>query len=306
MIQPQSQFPSSNTPPLEKKNSKLQLLMIIIGVVVLLFILIGVGYFLYIKNNPQSNPQTGQSYLSQPTGELINTSSSITINNSVIWKAYVNTKYRYVINYPGSYTVNRKNCFDCLDLAEKNLVVFIPTNNTDNAELMISASEFKNQSETDEQHLNSVIQNLISISNGASESSSIKKETINGVNALVVTKVTNKIKRIFLVQNGRSIEIVISRPSSILEEMISSFRFLDQQFLLSSESVPKEVTWSKAIDILNEGKVQSGVLGRNGSILLHLKDTSEITTTEPNGKDILEEIKKCGDLCKHVGLLMPD
>ena len=60
------------------------------------------------------------------------------------------------------------------------------------------------------------------------------------------------------------------------------------------------VSWDEAVRILNGGQVVSASQTHNLDVWFLLKDGRQIKAKEPAIDDILDEITKCGDLCKGI------
>jgi hypothetical protein len=64
----------------------------------------------------------------------------------------------------------------------------------------------------------------------------------------------------------------------------------------------EEVPWNQAIEILNSGQVESVLQLHSLEVSFVLKNGCRIRTIEPRIDDILEEVRKCGELCAMIPL----
>ena len=65
-------------------------------------------------------------------------------------------------------------------------------------------------------------------------------------------------------------------------------------------STRKPISWEQAIDSLNSGDVVSVSQRHNLTVRLDMKDGFSIKTVEPHIDAIVQEIKKCGPVCKEI------
>lgn len=62
----------------------------------------------------------------------------------------------------------------------------------------------------------------------------------------------------------------------------------------------EDVPWDQAIEILDSGKVVSVMQTHSLEVSFALENGCRIQTVEPRIDDILEELRKCGDLCAMI------
>ena len=70
----------------------------------------------------------------------------------------------------------------------------------------------------------------------------------------------------------------------------------------SNQDNKTTVSWDEAIRILNSGEVEQAFQTHSLDITLILKDGKSIKTKEPHIDDILDEIDKCGNVCKDIAV----
>lgn len=80
-----------------------------------------------------------------------------------------------------------------------------------------------------------------------------------------------------------------------LDLLIQSLKIDDPK-----SSLPAEVNWETAIEILNTGRVTEVVQSHQREVILTLNDGSQIKTLEPALDDILREIERCGNVCREI------
>ncbi len=61
---------------------------------------------------------------------------------------------------------------------------------------------------------------------------------------------------------------------------------------------PSEVSWETAVEILNQGEVESVLQLHNLEVTFYMKDGQQFKTTEPSIDAIFQEIDKCGAPCR--------
>lgn len=75
--------------------------------------------------------------------------------------------------------------------------------------------------------------------------------------------------------------------------------------LVQPPSIPNNINilpWKEAVVILHNGQVRNVMQTHALDITLILKNGKIIKTKEPGIDDILEEINKCGNSCKGIGI----
>ncbi len=70
-----------------------------------------------------------------------------------------------------------------------------------------------------------------------------------------------------------------------------------------STSEKHEVSWSEALDILNNGDVKLVSQSHNLEVSLVLNNGRTVTTVEPRADAIFEAIAECGEVCSNIILV---
>jgi hypothetical protein len=63
---------------------------------------------------------------------------------------------------------------------------------------------------------------------------------------------------------------------------------------------PTQVSWPRAVELVNSGRVEQAFQSHALVVHLVLKDGSTFQTTEPNIDDIMRVIKECGSKCSEI------
>lgn len=108
-------------------------------------------------------------------------------------------------------------------------------------------------------------------------------------------------------------KIILTLVSVVLLIVVIISIFLFNKYRNQNDPNFVRVSRSQVIELMISGKIKGGVTNHQGNLVLDLKDNDNIMAndkgvwlplSEMSADDFMNEVKKCGEPCKNLGLGM--
>lgn len=70
-----------------------------------------------------------------------------------------------------------------------------------------------------------------------------------------------------------------------------------------SDQEPTAISWTKAIELIPSGKVNTAAQTHSLRVFLIMMDGSRFSATEPNIDEVFREIRNCGAPCADIAMI---